>query len=343
MPNLWAADPLNSAGLFVCAHVSQKYILVNDIHLSDRAPASCTDTYLDDLFALLYQVSGIAKAIAAIAIVLAGDVFHHKVPGRTGHSTVMRLIEWAQSSGEVLAVVGNHDIQHDRLDSIDEGQPLGVVFKSGAIERLEGWWYQVDPEDTWRHPIYGVPWLMNFDDVSVGNALAEFHQHTSEHVLVVTHAPLYPPGRELKYEFYPAVKWAAAMGNQGTVHYGHVHSPHGIYEVDGVAFSNCGALSRGSLDEHNLNRMPSIAIWDSGTGQMQHVALDAKPPSEVFRLVEAQAKKDSSVNLSSFLESVQKTRLDITSTDSVLQHVRETQQDPALVSVIAKLLEEVNP
>ncbi len=312
------------------------FVLVNDIHLSDRAPASCTDTYLDDLFDLLEQVASLARSRDA-DIVLAGDVFHHKTPGRTSHATVMRLIDWARSAlVRVYGVLGNHDLSHDRVASIHETQPLGVVMASGAIDLLDGW-----PSDC-EAPIYGVPWQMTYDQANVRDALAQYRAYPRQMgpYLVVTHAPLYPPGRELKYEFYPAADWADAMDNHGTVHYGHVHEPHGVYEVNGVTFSNCGALSRGSLTEHNRTRTPAVAIWNSHTGEISHHELNAKPADEVFRLAEADAKKADALNLSGFLDSVQATRLDVTSIDGVLNHVRETQQDQALVAVIHKLLSE---
>ena len=95
-----------------------------------------------------------------------------------------------------------------------------------------------------------MPWLQDFTDSAVTDALARFNDHPDgTHALVVTHAPLYPLGQELPYENYPTDRWARAMGNRGNVFYGHVHEPHGIYVVDGVTFANPGALSRGSLHE----------------------------------------------------------------------------------------------
>lgn len=315
-----------------------EFVLVNDIHFSDKPPASCTETYQDDLFQLMDQVATLAQSKDA-PIILAGDVFHHKTPIRTSHEATMRLIDWArQALVPVYAVPGNHDLSHDRLASVWETQPLGVVFASGAITLLDGW---IDDYDSPN--VYGVPWLMTYDKANVMDALTLYRGEAKVDgpYLVVTHAPLYPPGRELPYENYPAADWADAMGNTGTVHYGHVHEPHGCYHTGGVTFSNCGALSRGSLTESNLNRTPSVAIWNSETGVISHHELVAKPANEVFRLAEAMEKKAAGVNLDSFLDAVQATQLSITSTDSVLEHVRATQDDPAVVAVIAKLLQEV--
>jgi predicted phosphodiesterase len=316
--------------------VSQ-YVLINDVHLSDRAPASCTDTYLDDLFDLLDQAAGIAQSRDA-EIILAGDVFHHKAPTRTSHSTVMRLIDWARLAlVPVHAVVGNHDIQHDRTQSIHETQPLGVVMASGAINLLDGW-LDGSPDAVY---VFGVPWQMTWDDASVADALAEWRKEKANG-LVVTHAPLYPPGRELKFEFFPAASWAKHMGNQGIVHYGHVHEPHGIYTVDGVTFSNPGALSRGSLHEHNLTRVPSVAIWNASEDTIEHVELKAKPAELVFRLQEAAEVKNAGINLNRFLASVQATRLDVTSSASVIAHVREQHPDDLALHVLVQNLLEQN-
>ncbi len=319
------------------------YLIVNDIHLSDRPPSSCTDSYLDDLFDLLDQVTRIAEEKAASGVILAGDIFHHKVPSRTSHATVMRLIDWAKWTDtvqcSVYAVLGNHDLSHDRVKSIDETQPLGVALKSGAIHLLDGW---IDNGDR----VYGVPWQMTFDDAAVTAALDDYRSShdfpRAEPALVVTHAPLYPPGQELPYEYYPAERWAEAMNNTGTVHYGHVHSPHGVYAVDGVTFSNCGALSRGSLNENNLTRQVQIALWDGNSGLIEHITLKHRPAEDIFRLPEVTARKAAEVDLSTFLDSVGQTQIAITSTQSVIAHIESLGLDKSLTDVLVALLSEAD-
>jgi DNA repair exonuclease SbcCD nuclease subunit len=194
----------------------------------------------------------LAKEHNAVAV-WAGDIFHIKTPGRNSHKLVQSVIDVVKAyPNELYIVPGNHDLSHDRLDSISS-QPLGVLFKAGA-KKLAGWHIE--------EPIYGVPWLQRFNDENVDAVLEEFRFRHEYYPaiskdpkdftgLVVTHAPLYPPGKELPYEFYDTHKWATAMGNRGSVFYGHVHNPHGVYDVDGVTFCNNGALSRGSLDESN--------------------------------------------------------------------------------------------
>ncbi len=324
-----------------------EYLLMGDIHLSDRPPSACTDSYQDDIFDLLRAVGTIAEERNAEAVIWAGDIFHHKTPGRTSHRTVMTLIDIINGYPcRVEIVPGNHDMQSDRLDSIDDTQPLGVILASGAARLLKGWMLPTDKLDRhgWLDPVYGVPWLMRFDDDSVNAALAEYREYPTDtaYDLVVTHAPLYPLGRELAYENYPADAWATAMNNEGSVFYGHVHEPHGIHFAGGVAFCNPGALSRGSLHEHNLTRPVQIASWQSDTGLFELVPVPHKPAAEVFRLAETAQVRSARVELNQFLESVGVARIETTSIEAVMAHIRGLDLGPRLTNAILTLLEEAS-
>jgi DNA repair exonuclease SbcCD nuclease subunit len=291
-----------------------KYLLINDVHLSDRPPSSCTESYLDDLFDLLQQVVVLARVQQVRALVIAGDLFHCKAPSRVSHRMMIRLVKWIRSAPCPVAVVaGNHDLQHDRVESLDETQPLGMLVKSDLVRLLDGW----DPD----FPLYGVPWQQEWTDEAVSTALAAW-RGPKGNALVVTHAPLYPPGLELEYEFYPADRWAEAMGGMGFCYYGHVHERHGVWQAGGVTFCNPGALSRGSLHEHNLTRMPACVVWDSDTGRFNEIILKSRPPEEVFRLKEAREVTDMRGRLDEFLASIGSTTLEGVSVESVISHIR---------------------
>lgn len=309
--------------------------VINDIHLSDRAPVNCTDSYTDDLFDLLEQTVKVAKEYRAITV-FAGDVFHMKQPSRNSHALVQRMIDTVMMYHpyEVYIVPGNHDLLNDRLDSL-VSQPLGVLLKSGA-QLLKGWAPGL--------PVYGVPWLQRFTDTAVSDTLFEYRdsvEFVKEHSLVVTHAPLYPPGKELPYEFYPASSWASAMGNTGSVAYGHVHDYHGVWESDGVAFCNNGALSRGSLTEHNRTRKVYTTIWSSLNGQFKSIELNAKKADQVFKIEKVDKEKQLQVKLDDFLTAIGQTTIQITSVDAVLSYVQSLGIEGSLVSVVRELLEEV--
>jgi DNA repair exonuclease SbcCD nuclease subunit len=314
-----------------------KYLLFGDVHLGP-APSSCTGTYVDDLFDLLEQCIHLARSQNVTAVVIAGDLFHSKAPTRTSHALVIRLTKLLRRFGvTVWFVPGNHDMQHDRIESLDETQPAGALLASGVVRLLDGW------DDKYGH-LYGVPWQQLWEDEIVSGALADYRSlhgtRPPEHALVVTHAPLYPPGLELAYENYPAGRFAAAMGGIGSCYYGHVHERHGIWRTGGVIFCNPGALSRGSLHEHNLTRMPACAVWDSDIGRFSEIVLKSRPPEQVFRLQEKQQATDMTGRLEEFLTSVGSTTLDVMSVESVVAHIRGLGLSEADTTLALELLME---
>jgi predicted phosphodiesterase len=318
-----------------------KYLCVNDIHATRRPPSNCTDSYWPDLADLLAQTTVLAAARDVAGVIWAGDVFHHKAPSRTDHGLVQDLICIIKAYlCPVWVVPGNHDIQHDRLDSIETTQPLGVLFRTCATP-LEGW---DGPDEDSRLDLYGVPWQQEWSEQRVSDALADWRSETYGCSLVVTHAPIYPPGREPGYEgaeFTPASWWADAMGNQGYLLYGHIHEPHGVWRHKGVTFCNFGALSRGSLDEYNLRRQVGVTIWDTDAPPeraFECVALDAKPAEEVFRLRRHDEAKAVERSFSAFLAGVDTVTLGLLSVEAVIARIREGGHPSPVVNLAEELL-----
>jgi DNA repair exonuclease SbcCD nuclease subunit len=317
-----------------------KVMVVNDIHASAYPPSSCTDSYNDDLMNLLAQTAVLARERSCGAVVWAGDIFHHKAPSRVPHWLVLKLIHAIRAYPcPVWIVPGNHDLQHDRLDSIHESQPLGVLLAAGA-RKLDGRAYD---ENGQRYlALYGVPWQQKWTEEAVEDALAAYRLRPDAS-LIVTHAPLYPPGKELQFEYYPATQFADAMGGgSGYVAYGHVHEPHGVWRCETAAgtktFCNNGALSRGSLHEYNLTRQVGVTLWDSETCEFEFVPLDAKPADQVFRLREKAEVTDMAGRLNNFLEGISHTSLEAVNIESVMERMRASGADDPTLSLAAELL-----
>ena len=328
--------------------------LISDIHLSDKPPASCTESYTDDLFDLLEQARELCIERGS-PMVWAGDTFHCKAPSRVSYSLVHRTCEFIKSCiphFPVLILAGNHDMSNDRLESVSTKQPLGMLYRAGATE-LNGWGSPFK--------VFGVPWLQGYGlwdeelvkvmarsaplplqpgiDTAVAEALRLYREvNIREPYLVVTHAPLYPPGENLPYEWFPGMRWSEHMGYGGNVFYGHVHEPHRMFQHGGVTFCNNGALSRGSLHEYNLTRQVGVTFWDQDTGAFEFVPLDAKPAGEVFRLQEKQQATDMQGRLDEFLQSAGDARLEILNTGSVIAHVKSLGLGKDVEDLVEELL-----
>lgn len=309
---------------------SSKILLVGDIHLMDKPPRNCTEAYTEDIFDILAFTAKLEQQLGLDAVVWAGDIFHHKQPSRTSHRLVLRAIEAVKRYKRLYIVTGNHDISNDRLDSVAEQQPLGVLFEAGATE-LDGWAPDL--------PIFGVPWQQRWnEDGAVEDAFADWHHegHDIGSSLAVTHASIFPPGQEPIFDHILAADVAAAMDGAGSVYYGHIHDYHGTYEVDGVTFCNPGAVSRGSLTESNVTRGVRAALWTPENGFLE-IDLPARPSSEIFRLEDAGVEKSKKISDERFLEGIGSTRLEISSTAGVIAHIQGLDDEvvPAAVKAVA--------
>lgn len=333
-----------------------KVLIINDVHLTDdnRHPSSCTPSYTSDIFELLYQASELAVELDCVAIVQLGDFFHIKAPTSNSHKLVQKAIRWVkETTVPVFIVPGNHDLLNDRLSSLDEGQPLGIMYSSGVAKRAEGY---LNIEELQNYlsldsalPVYGVPWQQFWDaeqsvaDSAVKNALQDFVPSDTPQ-LIVTHAPFFPLGSNPAYEHYSVEKFAQFVNPTGKsnvqVVYGHIHDWHGEYVVKGVRYCNYGALSRGSLTESNMTRPVGVTVWDSITGKFEFHELVAKPASEVFRVQEVTEKRDKQIKLDEFLQSVGQSSIDLVSVESVMTKIRSLGLGKEFENAVEQLLTE---
>lgn len=319
---------------------SVRIVCVGDIHLADKSPASRVDGYLDDVLAKLSYVAKLGKALKVDATVWAGDIFHHKQPSRTSHGTVLKAIQAAKEFDNLWVVTGNHDITNDRLETLEK-QPLGVLYESGAARELVGWHPTL--------PLFGVPWQQRWLHEGVVSAAFDgWRQNTApktsrmakEHALAVTHAPIYPYSLQggVKFELVDNKEIALAMENLGYLYYGHIHDPHNSYVVDGVTFANMGAISRGSVHEYNLTRKIQVALWTPEFG-FTPIDVPHRPATEIFKIAEHVEKKEAKMSLDSFLSDVGNATLDISSTGSVINHIKTMDLEPPVKQKSVELLE----
>lgn len=311
-------------------------ICCGDLHLADRVPVSCTQTYTQDILDMLGWVADLEAEIGADAVVQAGDVFNAKTPSRTSHALILQVIETFSRFKNLLIVPGNHDMSSDRLESVREKQPLGVVFASGAAQFLAGW------HDTL--PVYGVPWRQDWttNDRAADSAFTgwrldpwrfepDVENLERTNCLAVMHAPVYPPSQAEKvlFDLVPTGGQnglAAAMGGAGFAYYGHIHEDHGQFTDEGVTFANAGALSRESRTDYNLTRQIKIMVWTDEPSErfsmgFTEMVIPHKPSGEVFTEVDAPAQAER-LDLEAFLTSVGSTSLEMSSTASVVAHLR---------------------
>lgn len=319
-----------------------KALLIGDVHLADRPPSIRTETYTEDILAKLQFSVDHAKKIDADAIVLAGDVFHIKTPTRNSHALVQRTGDVLTSAGiPVLIVPGNHDLSQDRLDSLRR-QPLGVLAKMEGIELLIGAHEEF--------PLFGLPYLHDWAG-ELSRWMSKYKKWANAQKvenfdfwpLMVTHAPIFPPGESPPYEYIGGDDWASMMEN-GDCLYGHIHDPHGAYKPESsvpVTMCNNGAISRGSLHEATLKREPKVTVWDGSPGGFSEVPVPFRPVEAVFRMREKEDVDEKVNRVEEFLDHVGSTTLDGLSIEEVLHHAKTKGLAPQTQKLIEDLLEAV--
>lgn len=297
------------------------YIFVGDVHAADNPPRFCTEAYIEDLWKVLDElIPRAANEVSAEAVVFVGDLFHHKAPSRTSHGLVLQLMEcFKRYPCPVFVVPGNHDIQHDRLESLPES-PLGVLERSGAIQFL----WPHGNGSFYEDQVCGLPWTSS----ELGDeAMTTIDALTAP--VVVAHAPLYPPGKELRFEYWDIEMLVEVLPPQVThVYYGHVHDMHGTWRYEAadreVWFCNHGAVTRGSISESDLTRPVGCTVWSADEGfRFLDFTTELTDIDKLFRLDEATDAAESKAGAQSWLDAVQQIHTAANSMGELLRAVRD--------------------
>lgn len=286
-----------SYGVELVEGVIVTFVHLNDTHLHPKNPVSRTDDFNEEIFTILDQVGRVARHVGAEAICHAGDWFHKA--SRVGWPPLVRLLQWAADLKRdgivVLTIPGNHDLEHDRYDSLT-GLPFGALVESGLFVNVSGRVVK---------GVYGVPW----PDAS--RPLTEWASVPVDAKVVLAHCFATPEGGER----YGQVchRYADLAGHAPHVlvwHFGHDHTDHGVQSiavpkvVNGAAkVINLGAAGRGVLDYDTLTRQVKIAVSRlSGVPpQVQQIALKLKPVADVFDLSLREKKQQERAEIDAFV------------------------------------------
>lgn len=307
------------------------FLLVGDVHLADKPPASCTPDYNDQIFAVLEEIAILADRNGVEGVIFAGDIFHSKIPIRTSHATMTRLLDILGEIGHgrlpPAIVPGNHDMQNDRIESLDT-QPLGTVFASHRATELNGT-YSLP----FKGDVIGVPWQQDW---------SKFDIHFKSNTLYVMHAPIMPASASAPFDHIPREgifqMLREAKCENATVFYGHIHDDHGIvYDEAGNYIVNLGAISRGSLAEVDLDRKLQVCFVDDNWYPIS-IPLTTIPITDVIR-PEAIDKRRDQVSAQSFISSLQGTVLTRLTPQAVCKAAEDMGADGPVIALIRELMQ----
>jgi len=296
-----------------------RFITFADVHASAINPGSRIGDYLGDILAKLVQIGRVGRKVGAHFYILAGDLFNLKQPIRNPHSLNRVLAEVFKEYGApIYATEGNHDLRNDSYETFDE-QPLSVLYETGVLVQARDELFTL--ENGMSIQIRSFPFEENPDINSMPacNRVADYH-------IAILHLYSSPSGGSLhgmRVYSYPEI---AGLGDDMFV-MGHYHIDQGIRVVRhgdrDATFVNVGAISRGSLVDDNLDRIPRIGyvtlhnivregpmgpkVMDGATVDAKSVRLKVKPAGEVFDL---EAKEDEKRRMGEAEAFVEKLRIE---------------------------------
>jgi DNA repair exonuclease SbcCD nuclease subunit len=157
----------------------------------------------------------------------------------------------------VYANVGNHDCVYGDYTFLPQ-QPLGVLYESGTFRRLYDEHELLLEADGVKVRVVGVPYHGTRYDLA---RLARIHRRDEDYLLVVAHLLASPKPCSMfdsedvllydQLDAYPVDGWF----------FGHWHKDQGVTKTPGgKTVVNIGSLTRGSLAQDDLDRVPSVAV-----------------------------------------------------------------------------------
>lgn len=255
-----------------------RILVINDVHLAPSPPSGCRDIYVADIKNMLTEARSYAIDMNIDYTVFTGDFFHAKRagPGTPG------IIRWAMEllqgwPGRRLAIVGNHDLTYEGLDSVPD-QPIGCLFEDEALEWMRRDFVTTDGDIT-------IQWSpANYHD-AIDHNPANFGLERVAGVdwaIKVAHGTLTPPGKGYPYHTVPMD--TVPTEGMDLCLYGHPHYDVGVIEHGGCTFACLGSMGRTQNNEDERAREMRLLLVEvtKKTLDFQELPLTSASPADAL-------------------------------------------------------------
>jgi len=334
-----------------------------DVHLSDHTPRSRKDDWTATVLGKLAQIGELAGKLKVDGVLDGGDFFDLKSPTRNSHALIQRVLSVHRSYPcPVYGNVGNHDCVYGDYSFLPQ-QPLGVLYESGVFRRCydehealfvgkpekvsdqildivgsdSKWVGVAEAPVTVR--VVGVPYHGTKYDL---DRFTRIKKGSEDYLVVIAHVLASPTGGTL-FESEDVLKYADLDAFDGDVFcFGHWHKDQGITQTPGgKTIVNVGSLTRGSLSQDDLDRVPSAVLlkFDRAEISAEKIPLVYTPSSEVFSIEARDITKMREGMIEEFVGNI-KTILTAKSNHSIRDAIRDLPNVPDEVKEQALLYVE---
>ena len=308
-----------------------RFLFFTDLHVSDTPPVMRTEGYTEDIFLKLEEIAELCRVEKVDYALFGGDFFNSKIASRVSHNLVNRSLRTLDKFPcSIVWIVGSHDVPYGRLDLLYK-RPIGTLLRHPKVRYITDTLELSDDDVNVR--IFPVSDAYNNTTEEVVAALSDMRDrvHLEETFdIALLHQPVVKEG---SYP-YPVIRSADLVGMADLLLYGHMHDYVGEWELTAdeqkTIFVNIGAVSRGSLTEKALSRVPMVLLFDvskikDGTLGMTYREIplkSAKPAEQVFRLAEKQESVNREADIEALLVSVKETGFAAFSSQSAIERIK---------------------
>lgn len=288
------------------------FVIRTDAHVTAHAPASRIDNYLESCLDKLAQIGELAKEVQAAAVLDNGDFFHLKEGSRNPHSMMVSVVETHQAYPCPTYVnPGNHDFPYGQVSYVDK-QPLGLLFATGVFKRMSDVTFT---EGDLKVRVVGFPYKVTFTHEEF-----DLERGDEDILIVCAHTYATPTGGETFGQEVALSYKELAKTSPDVFVFGHLHKDQGIQEVNGKPIFNLGSMTRGSLVEDNLSRIPRVGILsvtkEDGCVKVTTRAHELKvaPASEIFDLQKRDELILETQKMTDYLDQLKRLKTDVAQT-----------------------------
>jgi exonuclease SbcD len=280
-----------------------------DVHLCDQNPQSRTDNWSETILEKLEQVGEIAREVKALAVLDGGDFFDKKSPPKTSHWLNTRIHRVHDKYPcPVYANIGNHDCKYGDYKQFLEESPLETLFASGRFVRCYDKHEALFLDESGLSVrVVGIPYHGAEYDLE----RFKIKKGQEDFLVVMAHVLASAQGGTM-FRGENIIRYSDLLNLAPGVDiwaFGHWHKDQGIEKIESSHIINVGSLSRGSLAQDDIERVPACAIlsFDVSQIQIEKRSLRVAPALEVFDIDSRAREESRAITMDSFVDSIRTT------------------------------------
>jgi DNA repair exonuclease SbcCD nuclease subunit len=264
---------------------------IGDVHHDSNTPSSRIDNFPVTVCYKLNDIREKCVEAKVKAAIILGDVFNRVVmPNDAINQIGKELLKFRESGIQVFAIVGNHDISRNKIDTIEKA-PLSILFNFGVLEHIHLNKRIILNKRTLLTPLDYTDDLVPAQKGAKHNILLAHRFYNDEYA---------DPKHNLTNDDLTELGYDCAI-------LGHDHVPYPIMNGGNTDIVRPGSVTRGTAHNYQFERSVGFYILKNpaeySVGNFKYIDIDARPFKEVISSI-VQNKKFSLADLGGLMNDL---------------------------------------